>query len=220
MNETRRFEHEAESVTAARRFATEALRGVPGETLEVVALLVSELATNCVRHTDRGFELTISRTGREIRVEATDSGGGEPIMRSPGPTDPTGRGLRIIDMLAGAWGVEHRKGQAKTVWFTLTAGLPAESSEAQSTRRRSKGRATGRSTRQPAPGAGGSGPRMTSPGGGSSAELGDDHGRVGRREAAPVRLRCDEHLTHAAQVSGHADVAGSTRGDAEQHAGR
>ncbi len=69
MQQTRTFEHAPESVTLARRFATEALRGAPAETLETVGLMVSELASNCVRHTDSRFDLTIILTAGEIRVE-------------------------------------------------------------------------------------------------------------------------------------------------------
>jgi anti-sigma regulatory factor (Ser/Thr protein kinase) len=125
MKQTRSFENAPASVTAARRFATAALQDVSADTLESVALMVSELATNCVRHTRHGFELTIIKTAQEIRVEATDRGGGEPRMRSPGPTDPTGRGLRIIDMLSRAWGVEHRAARETTVWFTVASTAPA-----------------------------------------------------------------------------------------------
>ena len=67
MKQTRTFPHEPESVPAARRFATGVLRGVSADTLEAVELMVSELATNCIRHTDSGFELTITRTRGDIR---------------------------------------------------------------------------------------------------------------------------------------------------------
>jgi anti-sigma regulatory factor (Ser/Thr protein kinase) len=119
MRTTRSFPHEPESVPAARRFATKALRGSLPETLEAVELMVSELATNCIRHTDSGFELTITRTGHDIRIEATDQAGGTPTMRSPKPTDPSGRGLKIIDMLAAEWGVRADSPLGKTVWFTI-----------------------------------------------------------------------------------------------------
>jgi anti-sigma regulatory factor (Ser/Thr protein kinase) len=111
-------------VTAARRFATDALRDVSSEITATVELLVSELATNCIRHTDSSFDLTIIQAGREIRVEATDYDAGKPTMRSPEPTDPSGRGLRIVDALAAAWGVEHRSAQGKTVWFTVAVPAP------------------------------------------------------------------------------------------------
>ena len=120
MRDTRTFPHEAQSVPAARRFATGALRGASAETLEVVELMVSELATNCIRHTDSGFDLTIIRNGCDIRVEATDHAGGTPTMRSPKPTDPSGRGLKIIDLLSARWGVDLGADSGKTVWFTIS----------------------------------------------------------------------------------------------------
>ena len=51
-------------------------------------------------------------------------------MRSPKPTDPSGRGLKIIDMLSSDWGVEQSAGAGKTVWFTVpdtAAGIRAAS---------------------------------------------------------------------------------------------
>ena len=75
--------------------------------------MVSELATNCIRHTDSGFDLTIIRDGRDIRVEATDHAGGTPTMRSPEPTDASGRGLKIVDMLSVGWGVQSEPSRAR-----------------------------------------------------------------------------------------------------------
>lgn len=132
MKQTRTFEPVPESVTMARRFATETLQGAPAETLEAVALLVSELASNCVRHTDTRFDLSIVLRDHEIRVEATDRGGGEPCLRSPEPTDPTGRGLLLVDRLAAAWGVEH-EASGKTVWFVIASDTGPASQRASST---------------------------------------------------------------------------------------
>lgn len=89
--------------------------------------MVSELATNCIRHTDSGFDLTISRSGDNIRVEASDHAGGTPTMRSPEPTDPSGRGLKIIDMLSAGWGVRSDGSSGKTVWFTIADPAPEPS---------------------------------------------------------------------------------------------
>jgi len=127
---TRTFPHRPESVPAARRFATSTLRDVSADTLEAVELMVSELATNCIRHTDSGFELTITRAAGDIRVEATDRAGGRPQMRSPRPTDPSGRGLKIIDMLSAEWGVDQRAAAGKTVWFTVPDTAPASAAQA------------------------------------------------------------------------------------------
>ncbi len=130
MTHTHTFPHEPGSVPAARRFATGVLLGVSADTMEAVELMVSELATNCIRHTDSGFELTITRGGGDIRIEATDGAGGTPEMRSPKPTDPSGRGLKIIDMLSVEWGVDHRAATGKTVWFTVADTAPASVSQA------------------------------------------------------------------------------------------
>ncbi len=116
----------------ARRFAVEAFGGAPAETLETVELMVSQLASNCVLHADSRFDLSIILTAGEIRVEATDHGGGEPCLRSPEPTDLTGRGLLIVDALASVWGVEHRGVPGKTVWFAITSN-PAANQGARST---------------------------------------------------------------------------------------
>lgn len=124
MTTTRAFPAVPASVAAARRFTTDALAGIAPEALETAELLVSELATNCIRHVGTGFELTIRSSAREVRVEVTDHGGGEPQMRHPKPTDVSGRGLRIVDMLSERWGFEHASGAGKTVWFTLALEGP------------------------------------------------------------------------------------------------
>jgi anti-sigma regulatory factor (Ser/Thr protein kinase) len=120
MKETRSFEHTAASVSRARGFVEQVLHDAPAELRDVVVLMVSELATNCIRHTDSGFDLTISQAGEEIRVEAADRGGGEPAMRTAAATDTSGRGLQIVDMFSTAWGQVSRPGKGKTVWFRVS----------------------------------------------------------------------------------------------------
>jgi anti-sigma regulatory factor (Ser/Thr protein kinase) len=125
MKRTRSFDHTPESVPLARRFAADTLRGAPEDAVDAVAMMVSELASNCIRHTESGFKLEISLTAHEIRVEATDRGSDQPRMRTAEPTDPDGRGLQIIDMLAETWGTEPQPGQGKTVWFTVAIAARA-----------------------------------------------------------------------------------------------
>jgi anti-sigma regulatory factor (Ser/Thr protein kinase) len=124
VTQSQTFDHTVASVGAARRFVSQAICGVPAEVVETVALLVSELASNCIRHTDSRFKLAVTTTPVEIRVEATDGGTGEPAVRTPAPSDPTGRGLQIVDMLAKDWGVEQLPGAGKTVWFTVPVSEP------------------------------------------------------------------------------------------------
>jgi signal transduction histidine kinase len=118
MNATRTFPVGVKSVPAARKFACESLAQLSRETLEAVELMVSELATNCVKHAGSEFTVTIALAPAQLRIEVYDDGHGTPVMASPAPTDPTGRGLRIVDLLASRWGTDvTRKG--KRVWFEL-----------------------------------------------------------------------------------------------------
>lgn len=119
MSQRRTFNHATESVRQARRFVSQAIHGSPPELIQTVVLMTSELASNCIRHTDSRFEVAVTRTEGEIRVEATDRGRGQPVVRTPEPTDPSGRGLQIVDMLAADWGVELLPEEGKTVWFTV-----------------------------------------------------------------------------------------------------
>jgi anti-sigma regulatory factor (Ser/Thr protein kinase) len=117
------------AIAAARRFARERLEDVPEDLAEFVVTMVSELTTNSVRHARTGFTVMIDRTSTELRVEVTDGGTGVPMVGSPGPSDPSGRGLLIVEQLSDAWGVRASTAvPGKTVWFTValsaTNGAP------------------------------------------------------------------------------------------------
>ncbi len=127
MTSTRSFAAGPTSVGAARRFATDTLPQLPPEALDAIVLMVSELASNCVRFTPGGFSVSIEDDARRIRVDVTDCGGGEPTIRCPRPTDLSGRGLRIVEAMSDDWGVVPAVSSAgTTVWFTLMyVGAPA-----------------------------------------------------------------------------------------------
>jgi anti-sigma regulatory factor (Ser/Thr protein kinase) len=131
MTRTLTFPANRQSVTAARRSATEVPVGSPRDLLESVELMGSELATNCVRYVRTTFELMILRTPKEIRIEVTDHGGRTPAILSPGPDDPSGRGLRIVDMLSERWGVKNKSRSGNTVWFTVSTLLDPAIDEAR-----------------------------------------------------------------------------------------
>lgn len=119
MRYARSFRHHPDSVTAARRFVAELLTAEDSAVSESVQIMVSELATNCIRHTPNGFELGVELTENVIRVEVSDPGDGVPSEQNPPPTQPSGRGLRIVAALADDWGVTPAPtGKGKTVWFT------------------------------------------------------------------------------------------------------
>jgi serine/threonine-protein kinase RsbW len=120
VNQERGFPHTPASVTEARRFVLDALSEVPNDSREVIAVMISELATNALRHAATPFSVRVEHRGRAVRVEVTDGGEGHPAVLSPEPSEPSGRGLRIVDSLSDTWGVTPSGRQGKTVWFTLS----------------------------------------------------------------------------------------------------
>ena len=118
MRKARRFHCRSESVAGARQFVGDLLSDQPREIVEAAELMTSELATNCLRHARSDFELTIHLTRGEIRVELSDRGRGQPMLRSPTPRERSGRGLRIVQELSEDWGVSPSP-NGKLVWFTL-----------------------------------------------------------------------------------------------------
>jgi anti-sigma regulatory factor (Ser/Thr protein kinase) len=105
-------------VTAARRFVRDVLSDRPSELVNAAELMASELATNCVRHANTGFEMTIHSDG-QIRVEVRDTGEGRPRLLSPTSREISGRGLRVVEAMSDAWGVIPAS-NGKAVWFTLS----------------------------------------------------------------------------------------------------
>ena len=117
----REFPNEPSSIARARRFVGAQLTDVGADVAGEIAVMVSELATNCVRHTVTDFAVSVETTRRTIRVEVTDRSGGFPVVRSPDSSEPTGRGLRIVQELADSFGVSELRGSpGKTVWFEVS----------------------------------------------------------------------------------------------------
>jgi anti-sigma regulatory factor (Ser/Thr protein kinase) len=113
-------------IGSARNFVSETLVGVAQEAIEDTCLMVSELATNCVRHTSSRFVVRIDQMAESLRVEVADGGGGEPVLRPIQMTEPGGRGLRIVQSLSDQWGVIPSSATSgKLVWFTLALPKPA-----------------------------------------------------------------------------------------------
>jgi anti-sigma regulatory factor (Ser/Thr protein kinase) len=117
LKQTRTFDCRPEAVTAVRRFVRGALAEQPPRLVEAAELMASELATNCVRHAQTDFELAVE-VDDAIRIEARDVDRSQPKVRSPAPSEPSGRGLRIVQALSDAWGVTPSD-DGKTVWFAI-----------------------------------------------------------------------------------------------------
>jgi two-component sensor histidine kinase len=121
---TARFPAVGESVVEARKFVTDSIVHVPRDVSDALMVIASELATNCIRHGATAFEIRIDQLPDRILIETEDDGDGEPVMRTPAPTDTSGRGLQIVKALADNWGVvKGAASRGKTVWAVLA--IPA-----------------------------------------------------------------------------------------------
>ncbi|MFH9086792.1 SpoIIE family protein phosphatase [Streptomyces sp. NPDC017673] len=114
---------EPERIAEARQH----LRGLlhdwaSAEQVDSAVLLVSEMVTNVLVHTDADAlllaEVMGEGPGRRLRVEVFDTGDDLPHKRRPGELASSGRGLMLIELLADGWGVDPR-GEGKSIWFEL-----------------------------------------------------------------------------------------------------
>jgi anti-sigma regulatory factor (Ser/Thr protein kinase) len=113
---------EPTSVSRARELACGwlAAHGLD-DLVDTTELLVSELATNALRHGRGEMRLRLLRD-RTIVCEVWDHGYAQPRQRRALATDEGGRGLQLVSLLAERWG-SRRTPKGKIVWFEL--GLPA-----------------------------------------------------------------------------------------------
>ncbi|MEU7022423.1 ATP-binding protein [Streptomyces sp. NPDC046203] len=111
----------------ARRDAVRALEAWGlGQLVETARLLVSELVTNAVVHTDsRRIGVAVTRTTETtVRIVVLDVGRTRvPASRPPGDDEESGRGFCLVAALADRWGIEYVT-TGKRVWCELDAGGP------------------------------------------------------------------------------------------------
>jgi anti-sigma regulatory factor (Ser/Thr protein kinase) len=109
-------------IREARRFVTNYLAHRPEA--DIAELVVSELATNAIRHSRSGrtggsFGVTV-HAGRDLLILAVlDEGGpSSPRLQQAEEHEPNGRGLHLVDQLTTRWGV-HGDEHGRTVWALL-----------------------------------------------------------------------------------------------------
>lgn len=114
------FEGAAGSVSAARRFVSVTLETEGADDAAWTAVqIVSELATNAVVHAATSFTVTVIIDSGLVRVAVTDS---KPLVaatqRHFSDYTTTGRGLRLVERMSRAWGVDTAN-DTKTVWCEI-----------------------------------------------------------------------------------------------------
>lgn len=108
------------SVSDAREFvATILVEQGYGDMVADARVVVSELSTNSVLHAKSAFRLTLVSDARDLLLSVSDESALLPAPRSPGSSIPSGRGLLIVDVLSGSWGVDVHALGGKTVWARL-----------------------------------------------------------------------------------------------------
>jgi anti-sigma regulatory factor (Ser/Thr protein kinase) len=106
----------------ARAWLHNVARWLDRESKETLALLVSELVNNAVRHGGAGdsqlIELELRETADGVGVDVSDPGPGFTPRRREGALDePGGWGLVLVDRMAERWGVVN---DGRThVWFEV-----------------------------------------------------------------------------------------------------
>ncbi|MFJ8139409.1 ATP-binding protein [Streptomyces sp. NPDC096013] len=84
-------------------------------------LLVTELATNVVKHVGEGASATLILEWREerLRLEVHDKSRSVPTLKSAGCDEECGRGLHLLAELATAWGTVVTAA-GKAVWCEIS----------------------------------------------------------------------------------------------------
>ncbi|WP_432485012.1 SpoIIE family protein phosphatase [Kineococcus esterisolvens] len=109
------------AVAQSRAFLRTALTAWnAGELLDEAELVLSELVTNALVHTDSatGVLLRYDRTARRLTINVQDRSTRHPRERHAGADALGGRGLGIVETVADDWGVSE-EGDGKTVWAEL-----------------------------------------------------------------------------------------------------
>ena len=103
---------------ATPRVARRAMAAAFGDQARCGELLlcVSEVVTNAVLHARSAATITVRRTADLLTVEVRDDDPTPPVRQPHSTTASTGRGLRILVVLALRWGTRPTGG-GKVVWF-------------------------------------------------------------------------------------------------------
>ena len=103
-----------EAAAEARRAIAKLRADLDPPLMETLRLLVTELVTNSVRHTDcDSVTLRVAIGKSAVLTEVADTGPGfDPRVREQSADDDSGWGLFLVQRLARRWGVEARRARS------------------------------------------------------------------------------------------------------------
>lgn len=110
-----------EAARHARRFTRRTLLtwGVRPDVMDPALLVVSELVTNALVHTDGRVRLDLTLINHRLRVAVTDSSPRTPVKPTSLGWEATGgRGILLVEAMAEVWGTVPVSG-GKQVWCEL-----------------------------------------------------------------------------------------------------
>ncbi|KAF2775737.1 regulatory protein [Streptomyces sp. OM5714] len=113
-----------EAVRHARRFTRRTLRSwdVPDDTVDGVLLIVSELVTNALVHTDGKVRLDLTLISGRLRVAVADASPRTPVKPTSIGWEATGgRGILLVEAMSATWGTLPVSG-GKQVWSEIPVG--------------------------------------------------------------------------------------------------
>ncbi len=111
-----------QAVGQARRFTRRTLRawGIPADAMDAVLLVVSELVTNALVHTDGRVRLDLTLVNHRMRVAVTDSSARTPVKPTSIGWEATGgRGILLVEAMSATWGTVPVSG-GKQVWSEIS----------------------------------------------------------------------------------------------------
>jgi Histidine kinase-like ATPase domain len=128
---TRSLDMKTKPVRAARDFAVATVqRWGAAECADDVAIVVSELVTNALRHAlpapgeaprRRPVRLGLLRPGPCVLCAVADPGWTVPVAKETDVLAETGRGLHVVGALADLWGYTTPSNEGKAVWAMFSA---------------------------------------------------------------------------------------------------
>jgi DNA-binding CsgD family transcriptional regulator/anti-anti-sigma regulatory factor len=112
------------AAAAARRFVRGTLQAwglsrPDRELSEPALLLAGELVTNAAVHAQTAMRLRLGLSGEFLHIAVRDLDRRLPRVLPGDPQGEGGRGLRLVEQVATAWGAQHHPGGGKVVWCTL-----------------------------------------------------------------------------------------------------